>query len=197
MKKLLLLLLVLIGISFSGLAQITNETNWQISYYGDVLINPGVAIGYQVPLKNWTSVKTKAKGDVSKYKSLNVGSDLIYYWFPEHHHGLILSPNVSYQRTKENGKYFQAKFSLGYHRSILDGTTYSVSTNDEVESKKFNGQGTLYNSLDFDFGKDLRVTKQKPFRWFFQIGLSGRTPYNNTYLPGIHTGFGIHYFISN
>lgn len=184
-------------LSFSGFSQVENETNWQFSYYGDLLFHPGIEIGCQMPLKNWTKVKTKKKKEVTKHKSLNTGADFIYYWHPKHHHGLILCPNISYQRTKINGRYFQVKFGLGYHRSFVDGLTYTVDNDGKVESKRFVGQNTLYNSFAFDFGKDLRVEKELPLRWFFQIGISGRYPYNKSYLPNIHTGVGVHYFFKN
>lgn len=184
-------------LSFSGSSQIENQPNWQFSYYGDVLFHPGIEIGYQIPLKNWTKVKSKKKKEVTKYKSLNAGIDFIYYLHRHHHHGLILSPSISYQRTRKNGRYFQAKFNLGYHRSVVDGLTYSVANNGIVESKRFVGQNTIYNSLAFDFGKNLRVEKEIPLRWFFQLGINGRYPYNKSYLPSLHMGFGIHFFIKN
>lgn len=175
-------------------AQVENEKNWQFSYSGDLIIRHGVQVGYQIPLKNWNKVKTKKGQEITKYKSLNSGVDFSYYWQKQNHHGFTFSPYFAYQRIKQNGKYFQIKIGLGYHRSFVDGITYAVDDQGNVESKKFVGQNTFYNSLSFDFGKDLRIKKGKPIRWFLQFGLNGRFPYNKSYLPGIHTGAGIHYF---
>ena len=195
MKKYLILLVLSIVVAPAVLGQIENETNWQFSFYGDMLIHPGIEVGYQLPLKNWQKIKSKKGVEKSKNKSLNTGLDFIYYWHKSHHHGLALNPYVSYQRTKQNGRYFQGKLSLGFHRSFVDGTTYLVDEHGNVASKYFSGQNSLYTSIAFDFGKDLRFTRDIPLRWFFQIGLSGRYPYNRSYLPSIHTGIGIHYFI--
>ena len=195
MRNIVYFLIVIIPVL--GNAQIENKSNWQLSYYGDLIFHPGFQVGYHVPFKKWEKVKQRKGIKVTKNKSLSWGADFIYYKHPKHHHGLVLSPNISYQRIKQNGNYFQTKFSLGYHRSFVDGITYIVDVNGQVESKRFVGQGTLYNSLSFDFGKDLRVRKDKPFRYFFQIGISGRFPHNKAYLPSIHSGLGIHYFFKS
>lgn len=196
MNRYTILVLLAFLISHSAYGQ-ANSQNWSISYYGDLLIHPGIQLGRQVPLKNWKSTKDKRSRELNKYKSINAGVDVTYYWHQDHHHGLILSPNLSFQKVNANGKYFQIKVSIGYHRSIVDGLTYAVQENEEVVSQRGVGQSALFNALSFDFGKDLRITKQKPLRWFFQIGINGRSSYNNSYLPSLHTAFGIHYFIKN
>lgn len=197
MTRLIILFTILATIPSITRAQTANERNWQFSYYGDVIFHPGFQIGYQVPLKNWVKVKRKRNNTIRKNKSLNTGADLTYYWHKDHHHGFIVSPYLSYQKVNQKGNYFQLKFSLGYHRSFVDGVVYSGDESGAVESKRLAGQNTMYNAFSFDFGKDLRVTEDIPIRYFFQIGINGRYPYNNSYLPGIHTGIGIHYFLKS
>src|SRR5665811_1443612 len=90
-----------------GHAQMDHGPDWQISYYGDLALHPGVKIGYEVPFKNWIKTKAQKEGsDIRKYKYFNGGIDLAYYWHPLSHHGVILSPNINYQRIKENEHYF-------------------------------------------------------------------------------------------
>lgn len=197
MDKRLLILFLLILIHYTLSAQIENESNLQISYFGNLISYHGTSIGYQTPLKNWVNVKTKRQSKITKNKSLNIGADIAYYKHHDHHYGLIFSPYFSYLRTKDNGKYIQLKLGVGYHRSFVDGITYSVKDDGLVESKSHFGQNSFYNSISFDFGRDLRVTQQKPFRWFIQFGINGRYPYNKSLLPSLHTGLGVHYFLKS
>lgn len=194
MKRQLIILIVLFSPFFSN-GQIENRPNWQLSYFGDMIIHPGFQIGYEHPIKEWMKTKTRKGQTIPKYKSLNAGLDFSYYWNPNHHHGFILSPFLNYRRTKESGKFFETKFNLGYHQSVVDGMTYQVSDQGEVTSNKWNGQSTLYSSLSFGFGKDWRVKKQIPIRHFWNIGVNARTPYNHAILFGLNFGIGVHYFI--
>ena len=193
--KCLLNLLACISFPLLLFGQIENQKNWQIGYYGDVVIHPGLKIGYEMPLKNWTTSKDKKKGVVNKYKSWNVGLEAMYYKHPQHHLGFIFSPNLSYRRTKENGKFTQIKLNMGYHKSWVDGITYTVNNMNEVAKENKAGQSTFYNSLSFGFGKDLRKKKNVPIRYYWELGLNSRTPYNKSVLLGMHLGFGIHYFL--
>lgn len=190
MEKIIIILLSM-TIPIVGMAQVESVSNWQFSYYGDVLFHPGVKVGYEIPLRNWSKTKTRRGVEKTKYKSLNTGIDLIYYWHPQHHHGLILSPNVTYRRIKQNGKFFQLKLNAGFHRSFVDGQTYNVDNSGMVTQKGLAGQTSFYNALSFGFGKDLRVSKHKALRYLWEIGINGRFPYNKSYLPGIHLGLGI------
>lgn len=178
-------------------AQADYKSSWQMGYYGDVIFHPGVKIGYEYALKNWTKTSIKKKGEVLKYKTFNTGIDFMYYWHPKHHHGLIVSPALSYRRIKENGRFFQIKLNLGLHRSLVDGTTYQVEKDGTVSKLGLAGQNTIYNSFSVGFGKDLSIKKEVPIRYYFDMGISGRFPYNHSYLVGFNLGFGIHYLLNS
>jgi len=196
MKK--IVLLVFCGfLSICGKAQISTPSFWEFGVFADNLAHPGFKVGYQTPFRDWVKVRQKKKGEITKYKSLYYGGDVGYYRHPKNHHGITISPNVSYLRIKENGKFFHLKLDLGYHRSIVDGKVYTVNDEGAFDRKSGYGQNTFYNSLSFSFGKSLDVTKNIPLRYFWGFGLSGRYPFNHFYLPAFRLNFGVQYLLKS
>lgn len=181
----LILFLLLSGTTLLG--QTENKSIFQIGYYGDVIFHPGIKMTYLAPLSSWA----KEKPNQTKFKSILVGADVSYYKSPNHHHGVILGPNLSYRREKDNGKFIQWTIMAGIHRSITDGSTFEVRSKESIKHVKLAGQTSFYNSISFLFGKKLREN----LSYYAEVGLNGRTPYNNSYLTGIHVGLGIQYFI--
>lgn len=191
MKKNVILGLLMIFSHFQATCQYTQQASMQVGYYGDMVVHPGLQLGIEKPLTMWETDKKK-----KKYKSLNLGADLLYYWHPDNHHGIAVSPAFSYRRIKENGKFFQVKLNIGYHRSFADGKTYSVDESGSVSEVKLAGQNTLCNNLSVGFGKDLRVIKNKQIRYIWSVGINGRYPHNHSYLLGLNFGLGIHFILN-
>lgn len=182
----IILFWILSGTSLIG--QTESNSTLQIGYYGDVIFHPGIKASYLKPISAWT----KERRNKTKYKALLVGADLAYYYNANHHHGLIVGPNFSYRRVKENGKFIQWSMMIGLHRSIIDGSTYEVIPGENFNKLTLAGQSSFYNSLSFLFGKKLSDT----IGYYTELGLNGRTPYNNSYLTGIHVGLGIQYSLN-
>jgi len=173
-------------------AQSKSDHNWQVSLNSKDLIQPGLGLLYEHNVKNWT--KEKANKQKKKFKSVNLGTALHYSYKFRSHHSVMLGPNFNYRSQKENGKFTQWNYQMGYIKTFLDGDVFEVSNN-IVQQLQWQGQHGFYNSLTFGFGKDLRVKRNIPFRYAFNFGVTGRYPINKSFVPGSLFNFQIHHFI--
>lgn len=187
MKKYAIILFSFITTSLA--AQDGGNTTLSAGYYGDVFVHPGAKISIEKDLNSWDKAK---KGTINR-KSLRLGADLTYYYHSGQHHALMIGPSFSFRRTPENGKFMQVKISGGWHRSLLDASTFEISKDEEIRQIKAHGQSTFYQSLSFLFGKQI----SERIGWYSEVGLNGRFPYNHSYLTGIHLGLGIQYKIKS
>lgn len=169
-------------------SQKVHDFQMTVGYYGDVIFIPGVKIGIEKSIRSWV----KTKPNKTKYKSIRMGGDLIYYRNKNHHHGLIIAPSISYKRFRENGKFFQFKLSSGLHKSITDGLTYQVENAETIRSKRFTGQYSYYGSISLIGGRKIN---ERLF-YYVEFGLNGRYPFNKALYKGVHTSFGIQYSLN-
>lgn len=180
-------LFFLLFLSATISAQDGKQTQWWIGYYGDVLVHPGVKLGYGESFKNWETTTPKH----NKHKSLLLGGELMYYHQANHHHALILGPTIAYNRAKPNGRFIQWKWMSGVHQSLVDGLTYKISSADVITESRTAGQTSFYNSVSFLFGKKINPK----ISWYGEVGINGRYPYHHALLKGIHLSVGVRYAV--
>lgn len=195
MKQLIFIFLLILSCQLDIHGQERAMGSWQIGYFGNNVIHPGFKVSKEYVLKTWEKTKDKVKGDKTSHRAYAFSPEFVFYRHKHNHYGLVLNPSVNYQRTRTTGGYVELRIGTGYHRSFLDGTTYRVNSNGEVETVPLPGQNTWISSITWSFGKDLRKTKELPIRYYMQLGASARTPYNHHFLPSVNVGFGMHYFI--
>jgi len=159
-----------------------------LGYYGDVFFIPGFKMGIEKSVLSWV----KTKPNKTKFKSIRIGADFIYYRNKDHHHGFILAPSISYKRIRENGKFIQFKLSPGLHRSFVDGLTYEVENARLIKQKMGVGQNSFFGSVSIIGGRRLNDR----ISYYIEFGLNGRYPFNNALYKGMHTSLGLQYSLN-
>lgn len=155
-----------------------------LAYYGDVLVHPGLSIGYAKPMSSWKSGKKQ-----NKYWQVLLGADLNYYLHKNHHHALIIGPTISLRRSSDKSWFFQLRYLSAYHRSFVDGSAFRMNEAGQVKKLVTAGQDTFFNSLEFDFGFRLKAG----LYIFTSLGVNARYPFNHALLKGLNGKLGFQY----
>jgi hypothetical protein len=154
------------------------ETGIKAAYLGSIKY-PGFKLGIERPYKIIQVEKTKSWGTKTilkeRYWTLNLG----YYHHPTSHDNLYLLAEWQLRRQKSNGWFFEFAPGLGYSRTFLDGTTYTVSDNGGVSKKNLAGYNYTILSIAGGFGYDFSKKKDLPIKAYFKPSLFFLAPYNS------------------
>ncbi|SDL11293.1 hypothetical protein SAMN05421823_104409 [Catalinimonas alkaloidigena] len=169
----------------------TNEgraQTWRIAYYGETVTHYGLKVGTQYPLKTSERLK-KTEARVTRNWLFTPGVAL--YRHPQNHVGLVVAPEITYQRLGPKGGLLEAGIAPSYFRYFLEGQTYRVTPSGELQKKAWAGRSTFLPTLSLGIGKDLSVKKRIPLAWYTRLNWSVQVPYNASFLPRVALEAGI------
>jgi len=192
MKNIFLLFYLLSSSLCAG--QDMNAKGLFLGLYGDNYTNPGVHIGYEIPM---TSTKIISWRDALKSRNwATFFSPAIKVYLHEGVHiGLILLPEFGARMIYSSGFKLEGFGGVGYHRSFVTATTYKQNSSGAFNTVPFAGQNTWLFHLGTGIGYDYRKRKNKPFALSLRLGINVRTPHNGTLLPALtSTVGGTHFF---
>ena len=133
------------------------------AYLGSI-IYPGFKIGFERPYKAYQIDKSKRWGTKSvmteRYWTANLG----YYHHPNFHDNLFLLLEWQKRRQNANGWFMDLAPGLGYSRTFLGGTAYTVSDNGTVEIKKLAGYNYALLAASFGGGYNWGMKKENPLK---------------------------------
>ena len=152
------------------------ESRWkpdyaELAYVGERIFHPGLHVGLHRSTrlgKDSTSVKHR----------LDHGMVLAGYLHPRNHVGFHLKPRIAYYRTSRKGFEAGVLAEAGYMARFYHGQVFEVDDQGGVEQRQLAGQHALMFGSHLSLGRNLHLSKGKPWRWFAQIGAFWEVPYN-------------------
>jgi hypothetical protein len=89
-----------------------------------------------------------------------------------------------YTKTKPKGLITQFGVCVGYDRTFLKGTTYSVDDSGDVTENTFEGSGYLSSQYSIGMGIDFnRLSNPSPISLMFKNSIFIKHQYNDTHMP--------------
>lgn len=148
------------------------------AYLGSILY-PGLKIGIERPYKATQIDKTKRWGIKSVSSERYLTANLGYYHHATFHDNFFLILEWQKRRQNANGWFMDLAPGLGYSRTFLGGTTYTVSDNGTVELKKLAGYNYALLAASYGGGYNWAMKKDKPLKAYGKISLLFLFPYNS------------------
>lgn len=159
---------------------IKKSTNLKLSYNSS-LTYPGARIGFELPVRSIELKKIKSNGEKEVIKDRFITTQLGWYHHPSFHDNLYFTFGWTMRRIRYKGFFTEFCPEIGYSRTFLGGTTYTVNANNEVSVKRNAGYDYALVSLGFGFGYDYAKIKSKPFSAFCKLNVISLFPYNSTF----------------
>lgn len=159
---------------------INRSTNLVLSYNSS-LIYPGARFGFEFPIRSIKIIKEKSNGEKVVIKDRFITTQLGWYHHPSFHDNFYLTAGWTMRRIQARGFYTQFSPEIGYSRTFLGGTTYTVDDNDETHIKKLAGYNYLLLSLGVGLGYDFEKIRNKPFAIYYKFNTLLMYPYNSTF----------------
>ncbi len=179
MKKILIPILLCFAL-VSNAQTIDNKenkaANLTLSYSGSITY-PGARCGIEVPMKTVELTKKQKVFIKDRLLTAQIG----YYHHPSFHDNLYLTAGWTMRRTRPNGFFVQFSPEIGYSRTFLGGTTYTVNDNDNVSIKKMAGYNYLLMSLGGGLGYNFEKTKNLPIAVSLKANILAMAPYNSSF----------------
>ncbi len=193
MKTTKSILLILFTICVSkGFGQTSDSTyhpksEIKLSLLGSIKY-PGLRLGVELPLRLKEVIKTKKPKTIYKVRSLTFNAG--YYHQKDFHDNFYFTAEWQMRRICEKGWFSEFAPGIGYSRTFLGGTTYTVGDNGVISIHKFAGFNYAVITLAAGFGYDFSLRKSAPLKIFGKLSMLSMFPYNNrVYLrPTIETG---------
>src|SRR5690554_2984238 len=130
---------------------INRSTNLTLSYNSSI-IYPGARVGVEFPVKSIELKKKKLSEERVIIKDRFITAQIGWYHHPSFHDNLYLTLGWTMRRIRPKGFFTQFSPEIGYSRTFLGGTTYTVDENNEVHIKKWAGYNYLLLSLGVGLG---------------------------------------------
>ncbi len=177
MKNLLCIILLtfLLGKNANAQDSPFQQTEIQVSYFGEFLAHPGMKIGISHPIlfgKKEKERKPKYRDPYiwTKHRMIRVGGNLGFYHQVNNHNGYFANAELTYQKVKTKSydpnryKSFEVSIGAGYFRYQLIGTTFKT----EGDSfKEINGGGNAFMpSISVAWGSNIKWIKSANVRYF-------------------------------
>jgi hypothetical protein len=193
-------ILFLIFASFSCYAQMdTTKTNLKFSCnlkiaYNSSLIYPGLRTGIECPIRLVKKIKIKKSGfQKIVFKDWFISGNIGWYHHPAYHDNIYFTVEGIMRKTLANGFFSEFSPGVGYSRTFLGGTTYTVDDNGNVSIKRFAGYNYVLAIISGGFGYDFSKMKSKPFSLFSKFSILTMFQYNNTVYLRPTIEFGVIY----
>ncbi|MGA0555956.1 hypothetical protein ACO2Q8_04845 [Larkinella sp. VNQ87] len=144
----------------------------RVAYFGETITHYGAKIAYEYP------IISRIKASNSARKEFLFTPGLAIYNHPRNHVGVILSPELAYQRTSQRGNVFEVSLSNSYFRYFLAGQTFEVAEDGSFRRVKMAGRGAYLPTLSVGYGRDLSARRNVPLAWYARLNVMQQRPYN-------------------
>jgi hypothetical protein len=167
------------------------KTGIKVSYLGSITY-PGAKIGLELPLR----VKQLTKNDGNKIilKERYLTANLGFYHHADFHTNWILNFEWQMRRQGTQGWFGEWSPTLGYSRTLLDGTAYQKDASGNIVQKTAAGHNMLMFGLNAGIGYDFsKKSLNTPLKSFLKVSLMGFAPYNSFFYPRPSIEIGVIY----
>jgi hypothetical protein len=170
-------------------------TGFRGEFLGSI-IYPGLKLGVERPYK-YTQIDKFRKNKIKTlYKERYLSYSLGMYYHNNYHTNIFSQTEWLARRQKSKGFYYESSLGLGLSRTFVDGRTFSVSDDGEVEKIPMSGNWYALASLGGGIGYNAYLTKQKPYSVYLKFHFLFMFPYNAFITPRPTLGLGFNYNFS-
>lgn len=191
MKILLPLFLSLFLLYQESFGQVEPAGEWasteiEVSYFGEMLLHPGLKIGLNLPFTTLSIAKEKSSKKrgtyfVERKRQYIVGANLASYFQVENHQGYLLNGEFGYRvlKTKsykpEKMKFWEVGIGAGLYHYELSGQSFEFSDSSFTEIK---GRGNAFMpSLYVSWGRSIRISSFRSLI-FIKTSSAWEIPFN-------------------
>ena len=160
----------------------------KLSYFGESITHYGLKGAYALTLRA-TDRDTRKGKPINHAYAFSPG--VAIYRHPQNHIGIIILPELSYKRKRETGGFIEAGLAPGLFKTFLEGKTFEVSPEGELERVRLAGRLAFLPTAFFGFGNDLSTKKDQSLSWYARIILMKQIPYNASSLTRFAIELGI------
>jgi len=161
------------------------KSNYFISYYGNLAVNPGLNAGLEYGISENVKTKTRNKrgNQTVKYKTnrLEVVPNLGFYLDPKGHSAVFEKINIQYKRINNHRRTFTLALGLGYYHSLLQNV-YVVDEDFNATEKGLKINTYFAPEIKVGFVR-LKTPNQNLRGWYSNISSQFLFHYNHTILP--------------
>lgn len=174
MKKLFALLFCLVS-----LHNAQAQMGIKAAYMSSVTL-PGFKVGVEIPTKVITKTKQRSWGTKTILKERYWTFNLGFYHHPDFHDNLYLLAERQFRRQYSKGFFMEFAPGVGYSRTFLTKSTYTLKDDGTVSKKSLAGYNYLMLSMAGSIGYDFSKTKNLPFKLYLKPSLFTIAPYNSS-----------------
>jgi len=160
------------------------------------IIHPGFKVGIERPYKFTQVDKLRIKRTKTFNKERYLSYSLGMYYHTNYHTNYFLQTEWIARRQKSKGFYIESSFGLGISRTFVNGATYIVTDNGEVEKVGLSGNWFGLASLGGSIGYNANLKKQKPYSIYLRHNWLIFFPYNGFVTPRPTIELGARYNLS-
>ncbi|MFD2034629.1 hypothetical protein ACFSKL_07515 [Belliella marina] len=155
------------------------------------LIHPGFKVAIERPYKFTQIDKHRKHRTKTIYKERYLSYGLGMYHHINYHANYFSQTEWVARRQKSNGYYTESSLGLGISRTFVDGATFNVSDNGEVNKVFLAGNWFGLVSAGGALGYNANLKNKKNYSLYFKYNFLILFPYNSlvTVRPTIELGF--------
>lgn len=140
--------------SNGSVLQPNNFAPISVSYFGNLVIHPGIKLSVDYPLLGVQKIKNKPKKVKTIQKLFFFQPNLAYFIHPKTMSGLHCAIDMGWRRYNNKLFYAEVGTGFGFMTRFNVGETYIANANGEIESvKKATSRTYLTSSLSGGLGK--------------------------------------------
>lgn len=137
------------------------------SYFGETVTHPGLRVGLNYQLKDWSKTKLMKSGTEKVIQNnMDLSPSIGFFYHKDYQTGLFILPELVYSRKNVKGNYITYGFGAGYMRTFIPNV-YDLNSNGEIE-KIHTGYNYCITDFSVAFGKDLSVQKNIPMNIYIK-----------------------------
>jgi hypothetical protein len=145
------------------------------------LLYPGASLGIELPAYRVVILRKNDSKDSTlrikdRFVSLNAG----WYHHRDFHDNLYLTAKWIMRGSKGKGFFTEFCPGLGYSRTFLGGTTYTIANDGTVDIVRAAGYGYAVVTVGGGLGYNFSERKNVPLSIYYDFNLLTMFPYNST-----------------
>lgn len=154
------------------------KTPISISYYGNLILHPGIKLGLDYHLAGIHKTKIKKRKTKVIQKLLYTSPSIAFYSHQKSHSGLFISTDLGWRRYNNKCFYSDISLGLGYYGRINAGDTYEIK--EGAAQKRLGMRNYFTPSLSYSIGQSFKVNEKL---------ISIFTKVNSNFILGYNTGW--------
>lgn len=155
-----------------------------ISYFGHDIVHPGLKVGTELHVYNWTKKKNNGK---ERFKSLFLSPQIGLNFHIQNHTALLFNLELGFQKKYVNGWFHSTSFGFGNLMHINWGKTYELQDDGSIDEKKIASRSYLLPNLNLEIGKKVN----KKLAVFGKFTSAARLNYNTvSFIPQLYWELG-------